>query len=489
MIPIEHLTVPKSQALNRDNPQEAVAEIIKVAAVSTDQRKRNIMDLVQQLRYERVETIKNFGIKLNPNFIKINSHILFAPTLQYNGTTVGVNDGVWRAENDKYLKGARCIKWAILSVCGSQGPRRNMLEDMARQVGKMARGKGLNLSEDYEILDSIERFNGNQPNDMKTLDGIMTRLKKNNVELLFVIVKDKFRFKDVYPTVKKAAELRCGMLTQCIQSKTLQSRFDGSTISNILLKLNAKLNGTNHVISNQSFTSVNITKYMLIGADVTHPSPGQTTIPSVVGVATSYDADGFRYNFEWRLQDPRDEMIRDLENIVKEQVAFYQKNLGYYPEHILYYRDGVSDGQFKDVSEIELKAIQRACSRIDLNYKPKITFIVVQKRHHTRFFPVKPNPKDRKNNNVVPGTVVDSEIVNPKIQQFFLVSHKSIQGVAKPAKYCILHDDAKIPAADLQTFTYNLCHLFTRCNRAVSYPAPTYYAHLMAYRGRVYIHG
>lgn len=39
---------------------------------------------------------------------------------------------------------------------------------------------------------------------------------------------------------------------------------------------------------------------------------------------------------------------------------------------------------------------------------------------------------------------------------------------------------------DIEQLTYYLCHLFTRCNRSVSYPAPTYYAHLAAARAKVY---
>ena len=31
---------------------------------------------------------------------------------------------------------------------------------------------------------------------------------------------------------------------------------------------------------------------------------------------------------------------------------------------------------------------------------------------------------------------------------------------------------------------YYLCHLYTRCTRSVSYPAPTYYSHLAADRAR-----
>lgn len=229
---------------------------------------------------------------------------------------------------------------------------------------------------------------------------------------------------------------------------------------------------------------------MVIGADVTHPSPEQRNIPSVVGVAASYDINAFRYNCQWRIQSPRDETIRDLDAIVEEHLRIFQQTHRRLPERILYYRDGVSEGQFAEIKTIELTAMQRACHKIGgPEHNIKITVIIVQKRHHTRFFPKTQNKWDRKNNNVTPGTVVDSKIVDPeKKWQFFMVAHQSIQGVAKPTKYCIIHDDSNVPNEDLQVFTYNLCHLFTRCNRTVSYVAPTYYAHLVASRGRVYIH-
>lgn len=66
-------------------------------------------------------------------------------------------------------------------------------------------------------------------------------------------------------------------------------------------------------------------------------------------------------------------------------------------------------------------------SRIGKEYQPGITFLVVQKRHHTRFFP---NPKDgdgSRNNNVLAGTIVDREITHPNELDFYLVSHQSIQ--------------------------------------------------------------
>lgn len=42
---------------------------------------------------------------------------------------------------------------------------------------------------------------------------------------------------------------------------------------------------------------------------------------------------------------------------------------------------------------------------------------------------------------------------------------------------------------DIETLTYYLCYMFSRCTRSVSYPAPTYYAHLAAFRARALING
>ena len=38
-----------------------------------------------------------------------------------------------------------------------------------------------------------------------------------------------------------------------------------------------------------------------------------------------------------------------------------------------------------------MNKIREACQTISSGYKPAITFVIVQKRHHTRMFPVNRN--------------------------------------------------------------------------------------------------
>lgn len=67
----------------------------------------------------------------------------------------------------------------------------------------------------------------------------------------------------------------------------------------------------------------------------------------------------------------------------KELLIQYKKeNNGLLPEHIIYYRDGVSEGEFEAIRLNEGIELHRLCEAS----RTKITIIVAIKRHHTRFF-------------------------------------------------------------------------------------------------------
>lgn len=170
--------------------------------------------------------------------------------------------------------------------------------------------------------------------------------KRHNFDLIIMVVRDSG---PDYANVKQAAELTVGCLTQCIKARTMYKALNPATVGNILLKINAKLNGLNHCL--RSKPPCLSRPCMIMGADVTHPSPDATGVPSVAAVTASHDPQAFRYNICWRLQEPRVEIIEDLEQIVYDQlIYFYKRNNNLKPERIVFFRDGVSEGQFKMVS-------------------------------------------------------------------------------------------------------------------------------------------
>lgn len=74
-----------------------------------------------------------------------------------------------------------------------------------------------------------------------------------------------------------------------------------------------------------------------------------------------------------------------------------------------------------------MTAIKMACLDV-LKVELPVTFLVVQKRHHIRFFP---NSRDAdQKGNVPAGTVVDTDITHPRELDFYLVSHASLQVIS-----------------------------------------------------------
>ena len=75
----------------------------------------------------------------------------------------------------------------------------------------------------------------------------------------------------------------------------------------------------------------------------------------------------------------------------------------------------------------EVSAVQKASTMLEKGYQPGITFVVVQKRHHTRLFPADKRDARGRPGNIPPGTIVDKGITHPFEFDFYLCSHLGIQ--------------------------------------------------------------
>nr|AAS82600.1 putative argonaute protein [Zea mays] len=128
-------------------------------------------------------------------------------------------------------------------------------------------------------------------------------------------------------------------------------------------------------------------------------------------------------------QAHREEIIQNLGGMIRELMISFYKRTGKKPKRIIFYRDGISEGQFNHVLLLEMDAIRKACASLEDGYLPPVTFVVIQKRHHTRLFPGVHGRRDvtDRSGNILPGTVVDTEICHPREFDFYLCSHAGIQ--------------------------------------------------------------
>lgn len=116
---------------------------------------------------------------------------------------------------------------------------------------------------------------------------------------------------------------------------------------NVLLKINTKIGGRNVQLANTPAILQQPT--MVLGADVTHPGPlsgGSSTTPSIAAVVASMDQYVTQFTSSIRLQPPRCEEIQALKEMMVELLKTFREKLGVFPQRIIFFRDGVSEGQF-----------------------------------------------------------------------------------------------------------------------------------------------
>lgn len=86
-------------------------------------------------------------------------------------------------------------------------------------------------------------------------------------------------------------------------------------------------------------------------------------------------------------------------------------------------------------------------------------------------FPVSDKEADRSGNSRS-GTVIDTDIVHPAYDDFYLLSHGGLLGTSKPTHYTILLDEAKLGKDVLQNMAYQSAFLMPRSTKAISIAAP-----------------
>ncbi|KAM0838402.1 hypothetical protein ACQ4PT_060985 [Festuca glaucescens] len=368
----------------------------------------------------------------------------------------------------------------------------NAVRNFCRELADVCQTSGMDFSVDPLFPPLTTRPENVERALRARYQDAMNALKPlgRQLDLLIVILPDNNA--SLYGNIKRICETDLGLISQCCLAKHIYKR-SPQYLANVALKINVKVGGRNTVLVDalsRRIPLVSDRPTIIFGADVSHPHPGEDSSPSIAAVVASQDwPEVTKYAGLVSAQTRRQELIQDLfkawqdpqrgtvtGGMVKELLISFRRSTGQKPQRIIFYRDGVSEGQFYQVLWYELDAIRQACASLEPNYQPPVTFVVVQKRHHTRLFANNHNNQrsvDGKSGNILPGkllpcTVVDSKICHPTEFDFYLCSHAGIQMVCRLS-------------------TNNLCYTYARCTCSVSVVPPAYYAHLAAFRARFYM--
>ncbi|XP_078598434.1 piwi-like protein 1 [Branchiostoma floridae x Branchiostoma japonicum] len=297
----------------------------------------------------------------------------------------------------------------------------------------------------------------------------MKQLIKPDVTQMVVCILGNPR-KDTYDAIKKFCCVEHPVPSQVIVSRTLNKKpMLMSVATKIGMQLNCKMGGELWAVE------IPLTSLMVVGIDVYHDS--LTKGQSVGGFVASMNRHLTRWYSRCTFhQHSGQELIDGLKHCLVASLRHYQSINKEFPQRIIFYRDGVGDGQLEAVLEHELPQIIDTFKSVE-GYEPKITFIIVKKRINTRFF-ARAGPGLQ---NPPPGTIVDDEVTRPEWYDYFLVSQSVRQGTVTPCHYNVVWDTSGLKPDHIQRLTYKLCHLYYNWPGTIRVPAPCQYAHKLAF--------
>ncbi|XP_019439647.1 PREDICTED: protein argonaute PNH1-like isoform X2 [Lupinus angustifolius] len=504
-LPMEACKIVSGQRYTKGLNEKQITSLLKVSCQRPREQEIDILKTIQQNDYECNPYAKEFGISIDNKLSSVEARVLPAPWLKYNDTgrekEYLPQVGLWNMMNKKVVNGSTVKYWACINFS------RNVQESTARgfcqQLVQMCQITGMEFSQDPVIPIYSARSDLVKKALKHVHAAALDKLGGKELELLIAILPDSNG--SLYGDLKRICETDLGLISQCCLTKYV-FKINRQYLANVALKINVKLGGRNTVLLDALSWRIPLVSdipTIIFGADVTHPESGEDSSPSIAAVVASQDwPEVTKYAGLVCAQPHREELIQDLfkcwkdphhgivyGGMIRELLLSFKKATGQKPCRIIFYRDGVSEGQFYQVLLYELDAIRKACASLEPGYQPPVTFVVVQKRHHTRLFTS--NHDDRsstdRSGNVLPGTVVDTKICHPTEFDFYLCSHAGIQGTSRPAHYHVLWDENNFSADEIQSLTNNLCYTYARCTRSVSVVPPAYYAHLAAYRARFYM--
>ncbi|KAK3813182.1 MAG: Piwi domain-containing protein [Benniella sp.] len=482
--PAEMCYINPGQHYKKKLNEEQVSAMIKSTAIKPDAREEKIQRSLRILDFGANQYLSAFGLQISPEMMTVPARVLPSPTIEFKDRAQERPQmGAWQMHKARQFKHAgRLESWGLL-VFDREDRVARSLHPFVRLLVEVLSSAGVTV-----VASRPPIVYGQMQGDIqREVESARTRAEqefRRPPQLLLVLLPNKGQ---IYPMVKAYCETSGrGLMTQCaLLPKILRANDQYCRL--LACKINTKLGGVVSTLSPNDLPFMEKRNTLIIGADVSHPSPGEDNgKPSIASVVASIDDDGYKFIGRLLLQDSRLEVIETLQSVVQEIIYSYKKTTGHHPKRILVYRDGVSEGQFAEILRTEVMAIKSACLKLDKKYLPPITFVIVKKNHHARFFPKSMSDKDR-SGNCVSGTVIDTVITHPTEFNFYLQSHAGLQGTSRSTFYHVLLDENRFTSDALQRLTYNLCHVYSRCPKALSIVPAVHYAHMLAYRARYYL--
>ena len=459
----EYLLVPELvQLAGLDDDLRSDYRVMKQlkdhTCLNPNQRMRAINDNVQPLQKFLKE--RNINLDLNTD---VEGCVLPAPKLTF-GDKSFTPEGNYIV-NGKILKPVPIGKWLFVypEVC-----RKNAEFFLTKLAGCL---KKFNISAQrpMEVVLADTRA--------ETLKNTIKAKIKSDIQIVVAMFPGSQK-KHLYKAFKDVCCKEIGVASQAI-IKVLDEKNAQAVCSKILLQMNAKLGSK---LWDTARPQGLPNRTMIIGADVFHSTKIGQEKKSCIGFCASLDSDFSQFFSKISLQSRRgDEIMSNIGTLVREAVEKYFTKNKYLPDYVIFFRDGVGEGQLNYILQHETQKILDEFKLLNKDHIFKFAEVIVTKRIDDRIFTTfHGRDGTTQYQNPPAGTLVSSSIVSNRFE-YILVAQDVNQGTCTPTKYTVIYDTTELPQELFWQLSYSQCYNYYNWNGSVKVPAPAQYAHKLAY--------
>lgn len=187
---------------------------------------------------------------------------------------------------------------------------------------------------------------------------------------------------DRYSAVKRRCLVDLGIPCQVIvKNKTMCHKNLNSIATKVAIQINCKLGGMPWMIK------LPIKGLMTVGFDVSHHPRDRSRSMGALCATMDLNSSSSFYSTTMEYRDGN-EMVANLDRYLTDALAMYKDIHKSLPERIVFYRDGVGEGQIATVEAQEVNPIQNNLGKIYAKEGAslKFAYIIVNKRVNARFF-------------------------------------------------------------------------------------------------------
>ncbi|KAH7977988.1 hypothetical protein HPB49_004122 [Dermacentor silvarum] len=406
-------------------------------------RVANLQEFMQNMSSNEqvVKEMGQWGLKFSESLVEIDARQV-QPERVIHGNNIRSNVNPMTADFSREMRDKDMFKaiqirsWVVVCTCRDM----QNAQDFVRELMCVGPPMGVTMLQPQLVALDDDRV-GSYINCLKNIP--------RDTELLMAVFPNNR--KDRYDSLKKVACVDMGLHTQVMLGRTISNKKNlKSVATKVAIQMNCKLGGEAWAVE------IPLQGVMCIGYDTYHDCRQKGL--SAGGFVASLNKTLTRWYSRVSFHQTHQELGSALKTHLALSLKQYQEENNTVPKRILFFRDGVSDGQLLQVQEWEVGQIQSLLTEMFPGREPQLAFVVVTKRIAARFFSM--DNRGGGYQNPPPGTVIDNNVTRPERYDFYLISQSVRQGTVAPTHFNVIHDTTMLKPEHMQRLSYKLTHLY-----------------------------